>query len=108
MKVEDYYTEGRRAWFRLHEKGAKRHELPAHHNLPLRPSESMSHALERPTTQWRGMETLEGFKQLLDYRRRSVVDVGQSVIGQALEIGPDQGFVGRWQAPSLAAIELRG
>ena len=32
MKVEDYYTEGRRAWFRLHEKGGKRHEVPAHHN----------------------------------------------------------------------------
>jgi site-specific recombinase XerD len=32
MKVDDYYTEGRRAWFRLHEKGGKRHEVPAHHN----------------------------------------------------------------------------
>jgi integrase/recombinase XerD len=32
MKIEDYYTEGRRAWFRLHEKGGKRHEVPAHHN----------------------------------------------------------------------------
>jgi integrase/recombinase XerD len=32
MKVEDYCTEGRRAWFRLHEKGGKRHEVPAHHN----------------------------------------------------------------------------
>jgi integrase len=32
MRVEDYYTEGRRAWFRLHEKGGKRHEVPAHHN----------------------------------------------------------------------------
>jgi integrase/recombinase XerD len=32
MKVEDYYTEGRRAWFRLHEKGGKRHEVPANHH----------------------------------------------------------------------------
>lgn len=32
MNVEDYYTEGRRANFRLHEKGGKRHEVPAHHN----------------------------------------------------------------------------
>ena len=32
MKVEDYFTEGRRAWFRLHEKGGKRHEVSAHHN----------------------------------------------------------------------------
>jgi len=32
MKVEDYYTEGPRAWFRLHAKGGKRHKVPAHHN----------------------------------------------------------------------------
>jgi hypothetical protein len=34
MKVEDYYANGRRYWFRLHEKGGKFHEVPAHHNLP--------------------------------------------------------------------------
>lgn len=32
MKVEDYFSQGRRAWFRLHEKGGKRHDVPAHHN----------------------------------------------------------------------------
>jgi integrase/recombinase XerD len=32
MKVEDYYQNGKRFWFRLHEKGGKRHEVPAHHN----------------------------------------------------------------------------
>jgi integrase/recombinase XerD len=32
IKVEDYYQNGRRSWFRLHEKGGKRHEVPAHHN----------------------------------------------------------------------------
>jgi site-specific recombinase XerD len=32
MHVEDYYENGRRSWFRLHEKGGKRHEVPAHHN----------------------------------------------------------------------------
>ena len=31
MKVKDYYSQGRRAWLRLHEKGGKRHEVPAHH-----------------------------------------------------------------------------
>jgi site-specific recombinase XerD len=33
MKVEDYYVQGRRGWVRLHEKGGKQHEMPAHHNL---------------------------------------------------------------------------
>ena len=32
MNVADYYSQGRRMWFRLHEKGGKRHEVPAHHN----------------------------------------------------------------------------
>ncbi len=33
MRVEDFYSNGRRWWVRLHEKGGKFHELPAHHNL---------------------------------------------------------------------------
>jgi site-specific recombinase XerD len=32
MRVEDFYAEGKRWWIRLHEKGGKRHEVPAHHN----------------------------------------------------------------------------
>lgn len=31
MKVEDYYANGKRWWLRLHEKGGKFHEVPAHH-----------------------------------------------------------------------------
>jgi hypothetical protein len=33
MRVDDYYPEGKRWWLRLHEKGGKRHEMPAHHQL---------------------------------------------------------------------------
>lgn len=32
MNAEDYVQRGRRMWFRLHEKGGKYHEVPAHHN----------------------------------------------------------------------------
>lgn len=31
MKVRDYYPSGKRYWIRLHEKGGKFHEVPAHH-----------------------------------------------------------------------------
>src|SRR4051812_42995470 len=31
MDAEDYYPQGKRWWFRLHEKGGKRHDMPAHH-----------------------------------------------------------------------------
>src|SRR5215471_1753244 len=33
MRVEDFYLQGKRWWVRLHEKGGKRHEMPAHHTL---------------------------------------------------------------------------
>jgi integrase len=33
MKVEDVYTQNRRLWVRLHEKGGKRHEMSCHHHL---------------------------------------------------------------------------
>ncbi len=33
MNVEDYYAQGKRWWVRLHEKGGKQHEMPAHHLL---------------------------------------------------------------------------
>jgi integrase/recombinase XerD len=31
MDVDDYFQQGKRWWFRPHEKGGKRHDLPAHH-----------------------------------------------------------------------------
>ena len=33
MEVEDYFANGKRWWLRLHEKGGKRHDMPAHHKL---------------------------------------------------------------------------
>ncbi len=45
---------------------------------------------------------------LLDCRRRPIGQLGRSVVGQALEIGPDQGVLGRRWCPALAAIDLRG
>jgi|SRR5665213_388798 len=33
MDVEDYWQNGKRWWLRLHEKGGKHHEVPAHHKV---------------------------------------------------------------------------
>jgi len=33
MNTEDCFEQGRRLWLRLHEKGGKHHEMPAHHKL---------------------------------------------------------------------------
>jgi len=32
INAEDFYQNGKRSWFRLHEKGGKFHEVPAHHS----------------------------------------------------------------------------
>ena len=31
MRRQDYFWQGSRGWLRLHEKGGKRHDIPAHH-----------------------------------------------------------------------------
>ena len=31
MRRQDYFGQGNRGWLRLHEKGGKRHDVPAHH-----------------------------------------------------------------------------
>ena len=31
LNTEDYFPQGKRFWFRLHEKGGKLHDVPAHH-----------------------------------------------------------------------------
>ena len=33
MRVENVFTQNRRLWVRLHEKGSKQHAMPCHHNL---------------------------------------------------------------------------
>ena len=33
MRVEDVYTQNRRLWVRVHEKGGKEHAMPCHHSL---------------------------------------------------------------------------
>jgi integrase len=33
MRVEDVYTQNKRLWVRLREKGGKPHEMPCHHTL---------------------------------------------------------------------------
>ena len=33
MRRQDYFRQGVRGWLRLHEKGGKRHDVPAHHRV---------------------------------------------------------------------------
>ena len=42
MRRQDYFQQGSRGWLRLHEKGGKRHDVPAHH----RAAEALDEYLE--------------------------------------------------------------
>ena len=44
MEAEDYFANGKRWWLRLHEKGGKRHEMPARYKL----EQFLDEYLERP------------------------------------------------------------
>jgi site-specific recombinase XerC len=48
MRAEDVYTQNRRLWVRLREKGGKAHAMPCHHNLDeyLAASQERRHARE--------------------------------------------------------------
>ena len=58
MNVEDYYQQGKRWWLRLHEKGGKFHQVPAHHNAEQYLDaylEAAGIAGEKGTPLWRSM-----------------------------------------------------
>jgi site-specific recombinase XerD len=69
MDVEDWYYQKNRWWVRLHEKGGKRHEMPAHHKLEeymLAYIQASTHAGEKRTPIFR---TMRGKTQQLTERR---------------------------------------
>ena len=50
MRRQDYFQQGSRGWLRLHEKGGKRHDVPAHH----RAAEALDAYLEAAGLEERG------------------------------------------------------
>ena len=69
MRRQDYFGQGSRGWFRLHEKGGKRHDVPAHH----RAAEALDEYLEAS-----GLE--DGREALF----QSVDRVGDRLTGRSL------------------------
>ena len=78
MDVEDYYRQGKRWWLRLHEKGGKFHQVPAHHNAEAYLDAYLEVAgigNEKGTPLWRSMRRDGSFSQ----NRMSRVDVFRMV-----------------------------
>ena len=87
MLGEDYYTQGKRGWVRLHEKGGKEHPMPCHHNLEAYLDEYIEAAgiaserklpLFRSTRAKSGLLTERGLAQSDIYRmlRRRAIAAG--------------------------------
>ena len=90
MRRQDYFQQGSRGWLRLHEKGGRRHDVPAHH----RAAEALDAYLEAG-----GLE--DGRETLF----QSVDRVGDRLTGRSLTrrvvLGHDQAAGGDRRAAAL-------
>jgi len=87
MNVGDYYPQGKRWWVRLHEKGGKQHEMPAHHLLESYMDEYLAEAGiadDKPSPLFR---TVAGKMGTLTDRRMTRTDALRMVWRRAASAG---------------------
>jgi site-specific recombinase XerD len=89
MRVEDYYPQGKRWWVRLHEKGGKRHAMPAHHNLEHYLDEYIKAAGIGDDGKSPLFRSAAGRTGLLTERPMHRVDAGQMIQRRAATVGLD-------------------
>jgi len=75
MNIEDYYQNGKRSWLRLHEKGGKFHEVPAHHNAEAYLDEYLEAASDRREKKTPLFRSVRGKTRALTDQRMSRTDV---------------------------------
>jgi len=108
MTGDDYYPDGKRWWFRLHEKGGKFHEVPAHHKA----EEYVDAYLEAAGIvfgKWEPLfRTVDRRKQLTD-RRISRREVLAMIKRRARNAGlPDRIGCHSWRATGITTYLLGG
>jgi site-specific recombinase XerD len=87
MEVEDYFANGKRWWLRLHEKGGKRHEMPAHHKLEQFLDEYLDAAGIRDKGTTPLLRSAAGRTGLLTELRMHRVDAYQMIRRRTAEAG---------------------
>ncbi len=87
MRVEDVYTQGKRTWVRLHEKGGKVHTMPAHHNLEAYLEAYLSVAELRSDPKGFLFRSTRGRSQCLSDRPLTQSDVWRMIRRRAGEAG---------------------
>ncbi|MDZ4849958.1 MAG: tyrosine-type recombinase/integrase [Pirellulaceae bacterium] len=86
MNVEDYFSQGRRGWFRLHEKGGKLHDVPAHHNAEAYLDAYISEASISDEKKGPLFRTI-GRRRKLTYNRMHRIDVLRTIKRRAMRAG---------------------
>jgi len=87
MRVEDYYPQGKRWWVRLHEKGGKQHEMPAHHKLEAYLDEYIQQAGIAQDRKGFLFRTAVGKTKTLSDRPMAQVDVYRMIRRRARDAG---------------------
>jgi site-specific recombinase XerD len=87
MNVEDYWQNGKRWWLRLHEKGGKHHEVPAHHNAEAYLDAYLTAAGIATSPKNPLFPSLAGRTGMLTERRMSRKDVLQMIKRRAAAAG---------------------
>lgn len=108
MNVEDYHAQGRRMWFRLHEKGGKFHEVPAHRQAEEYLDDYLRAAgieEERKTPVFRTL----GPDKRLTSNRMSRTDALRMIKRRAAFAGlPDRVCCHTWRATGITAYLKNG
>jgi site-specific recombinase XerC len=109
MRVEDYYASGKRWWLRLHEKGGKRHEMPAHHKLEAFIDEYLAAAGIRDDSKTPLFRSAAGRTGILTDRPMHRVDAYQMVRRRTAEAGLKASSAAMCSArPALLPTSRRG
>jgi site-specific recombinase XerD len=87
MRGADVYSQGRRTWVRLHEKGGKRHEMPCHHKLETFLDEYVTAAGIADDAKGWLFRTSEGQSGRLTPRPMSQADVYRMIRRRAVDAG---------------------
>ncbi len=108
MNVEDYFQQGRRMWFRLHEKGSKLHDVPSHHNAESYLDDYI-HAADIAGENRKPLFRTIGPKKNLSENRMSRTDALRMIKRRALESGlPVKIGCHTWRATGITAYLQNG
>ena len=108
MNVEDCFQQGRRMWFRLHEKGGKHHDVPAHHNAESYVDDYLQVAGIAGQKQMPVFRTIGADKRLTENRMHRT-DALRMIKRRAIAIGlPDTICCHTFRATGITAYLQKG